>query len=346
MRAMLFREFGGPEVLHFEDIATPEPGPGEVLVKVHYVTVNVTLDVLLRSGRYYHRPPLPHILGCDPVGEIVKAGKGVKKSLKPGTRVMVHVSIPSAQNKPGHEADDPGHSTMIGIHRWGAYAEYVCVPATNAFALPKNLSDQDATVILRHLPTARHLLHGVAKLRRGEWVLVMGASGGLASCCIQVAKIMGAKVIGAAGSDDRVQKGIEFGADYGINYRTQDLTEEVKKLTGGLGVHVVAESVGDAELFPKALKSLRNRGRLVTAGAHATGQATIDLRHFYLNRIRMMGEPGCDFTDIEWAIAQCKAGKIKAPLVERIMGLSEAAEAHRLIETRAVTGKLLLDATR
>jgi NADPH:quinone reductase-like Zn-dependent oxidoreductase len=346
MKAMLFREFGGPEVLHFEEIATPEPGPGEILVKVHYVTVNVTLDVLLRSGRYYHRPPLPHILGCDPVGEVVKVGSSVKESLKPGTRVMVHVSIPSDKNKPGKEADDPGHSTMIGIHRWGAYAEYVCVPDTNAFALPDNLSDRDATVILRHLPTARHQLHAVAKLKRGEWVLVMGAAGGLASCVIQVAKIMGAKVIGAAGSDDRVKTGLEFGADYGINYRSQDLIEEVKKLTGGLGVHVVAENVGDGELFPKALKCLRNRGRLVTAGAHATGQATIDLRHFYLNRIRMIGEPGCDFPDIEWAIAQCAAGKIKAPLVDKVMGLSEAPEAHRLIEARAVGGKILLDATQ
>jgi NADPH:quinone reductase-like Zn-dependent oxidoreductase len=346
MKAMLFREFGGPDVLHFENIATPEPGPGEVLVKVHFVTVNVTLDVLLRSGRYYHRPPLPHILGCDPVGEIVKVGKGVKKSLKPGTRVMVHVSIPSDKNKPGHEADDPGHGAMIGIHRWGAYAEYVCIPATNAFALPKNLSDRDATVILRHLPTARHQLHAVAKLKRGEWVLVMGAAGGLASCVIQVAKIMGAKVIGAAGSDERVKTGLEFGADYGINYRTHDLVEEVKRITGGQLVHVVAENVGDGELFPKALKCLRNRGRLVTAGAHATGQATIDLRHFYLTRIRMTGEPGCDFPDIEWAIAQCKTGKIKPPLVDKVMGLSEASEAHRLIETRAVTGKILLDATK
>jgi NADPH:quinone reductase-like Zn-dependent oxidoreductase len=342
---MLFRDFGGPEVLHFEDIATPEPKQGEVLVKVHFVTVNITLDVLLRSGRYYQRPSLPHILGCDPIGEVVKLGKGVR-SPKVGTRVMVHVSIPSKQNKKGHEAGDPGHSEMIGIHRWGGYAEYVAVPAGNCFALPKNLSDQDATVILRHLPTARHQLHSVAKLKRGEWVLVMGAAGGLASCVIQVAKIMGAKVIGAAGSDDRVQKGIEFGADHGINYRKQDLIEEVKKLTGGQGVHVVAENVGDAELFPKALKCLRNRGRLVTAGAHATGQATIDLRHFYLNRIRMSGEPGCDFPDIEWAIAQCKTGKIKAPIVERVMGLSEAPEAHRLIEARQVSGKLLLDATR
>jgi NADPH:quinone reductase-like Zn-dependent oxidoreductase len=345
MKAMLFREFGGPEVLHFEEIKTPEPGPGEVLVKVHYCSVNITLDVLLRSGRYYHRPPLPHILGCDPIGEVVKLGKGVKKP-KVGTRVMVHVSIPSAENKKGHEADDSGPAMMIGIHRWGAYAEYVAVPATNCFALPKNLSDRDATVILRHLPTARHLLHSVARLKRGEWVLVMGASGGLASCCIQVAKRMGAKVIGAAGADERVQKGIEFGADHGINYRTQDLTAEVKRITGGPGVHVVAENVGDADLFPKAMKSLRNRGRLVTAGAHATGSATIDLRFLYLNRLRIIGEPGCDFPDIEWAIEACKSGTIKPPLVERVMGLSEAPEAHRLIEARAVTGKILLDATK
>jgi NADPH2:quinone reductase len=135
MKAMLFREYGGPEVLHWEEIATPEPGRGEVLVKVHYCSVNITLDVLLRKGLYARKPPMPHILGCDPVGEVVKVGKGVKKP-KIGNRVFVHVSIPSAKNKKGRESEDTGPDFMIGIHRWGGYAEYVCVPAGNAFVLP------------------------------------------------------------------------------------------------------------------------------------------------------------------------------------------------------------------
>jgi 2-desacetyl-2-hydroxyethyl bacteriochlorophyllide A dehydrogenase len=317
---MLFREYGGPEVLHWEDVPTPEPGKGEVLIKVHYVSVNITLDVLLRKGLYARKPPLPHVLGCDPVGEVVKVGKGVRKP-KVGDRVFVHTSIPSAQRKKGRESQDPGPDFMIGIHRWGGYAEYICVPATNAFVLPDIVSDQDACVIMRHMPTARHLLR-LAELKKGEWVLVMGASGGLSSCCIQVAKRMGAHVIGAAGSHERVQKGVAFGADFGINYRVQDLTAEVKKLTDGLGVHVVTDSVGDSDLFPKALKSLRNRGRLVTAGAHADGTATIDLRFLYLNRLRIIGDPGCDFEDLEWSIKAMADGTVKPPIIDKIMPMS------------------------
>jgi NADPH:quinone reductase-like Zn-dependent oxidoreductase len=345
MKAIVLREYGGPDVLRYEEIARPEPGPGEVLVKVRYVSVNITLDIILRKGIYARKPPLPHVLGCDPTGEIVAVGKGVPKS-RVGQRVFIHTSVPSPQCKPGHEARDPGPMSMIGIHRWGGYAEYVAVPAAVAFTLPKKLSFEDATVIMRHLPTARHLVGKVAKLRRGEWVLIMGASGGLASCCIQVAKRIGAKVIGAAGADDRVRKGIEFGADHGINYRTQNLAEEARKITGGLGVHVVTDSIGDPELFPAAFDCLRRFGRLVTAGAHAGGMVTLDLRKLYLQTLSISGDPSCDSTDIKWALAAARDGSIRAPIIDRVLPLSQAAEAHRLVEQRAVTGKILLDATK
>ncbi len=345
MKAMLFREYGGPEVLRYEDIATPVPQPGEVLIKVHYVSVNITLDIILRKGIYARKPPLPHVLGCDPVGTITAVGAGVPHA-RIGDRVFVHTSIPSGKGKPGHESDDPAPDVMIGIHRWGGYAEYIAVPSGNAFVLPDNLSDEDACVIMRHMPTARHQLHALARLKRGEWVLVMGAAGGLASCVIQVAKRMGAKVIGAAGADDRVAKGLGFGADFGVNYRTQGWDDEVRRLTGGPGVNVVADNVGDPELFPVALKCLAKSGRLVTAGAHAGVTAPVDLRHLYLNRLSIIANPGCDFPDIEWSLKAAATGRVKPPIVDRIMPLSQAAEAHRLVEARQVSGKVLLDATR
>jgi len=220
------------------------------------------------------------------------------------------------------------------------------VPEVNAFPIPENLSYPEASVIMRHLPTARHLLFRKAALKEGEWVLVMGATGGLASCCVQVAKHMGATVIGAAGADDRVQKAIDvFGADYGINYRDQDLAEEVMKLTDGKGVNVVTESIGDPELWPGAMGSLGKLGRLVTAGAHGGGQVTLNLTMMYIKRQRIIGSPGCDFADIEWALEQAGAGAIRAPIVDRVMPLHEAAEAHRLVEAREPVGKLLLDPT-
>jgi len=342
VKAVVLREFGDPSVLRFEEIPTPNPQPGEVLIKVRNVSVNVTLDILLRKGLYPRKPPFPHVLGVDPTGEVAALGDGVT-SHKVGDRVSVHTSLRSPQCVPGQESRDPGPDEMIGIHRWGGYAEFVAVPAENAFKIPDVLSFEEANVIMRHLPTARHLLHCDAGLQPGEWVLVMGASGGLASMCIQVAKRMGATVIGAAGSDDRVATGVEFGADHGINYRTQGLAEEVRKLTGGKGVEVVAENIGDPDLWPGAFDSLAKQGRLVTAGAHGGGQVTLNLQSMYLRRITIMGDPGCDFPDIDWAMEQAADGSIRTPLVDRVLPLHEAAEAHRLIESRDIAGKILLD---
>ena len=345
MKAIVLREFGGPDVLKLEDVPTPAPGPGEVLVKVHAVSVNVTLDIAVRKGLYRRKPPFPHVLGVDPTGEVAAVGAGVSRP-KVGERVSVHNVIRSPNCIPGHEADDPQFGDIIGVNRWGGYAEFAVVPSENAFVLPPKLTFPEAAVIMRHMPTARHQMHCRAGLKAGEWVLVMGAAGGLASCCIQVAKRLGAKVIGAAGSDERVATGIAFGADHGINYRTQDLAAEVMKLTNGEGVHVVAENLGDPELFPKALASLRPRGRMITAGAHAGGNVALDLRTLYLKRLNLIGDPLCDFPDIEWALKETERGGVRPPVIDRIFPLSGAPEAHRLVESRSVAGKLLLDPTR
>jgi NADPH:quinone reductase-like Zn-dependent oxidoreductase len=344
LKAIVLREFGGPEVLKLEEIPTPTPGPGEILVKVHAVSVNVTLDIAVRKGSYPRKPPFPHVLGVDPTGEVAAVGTGVARP-KIGERVSVHTVTRSPRCVPGRESEDPTFGAIIGVNRWGGYAEYAAVPAENAFVLPAKLSFPEAAVIMRHMPTARHQLHCRAALKPGEWVLVMGAAGGLASCCIQVAKRMGAKVIGAAGSDDRVATAVAFGADHGINYRTQDLAAEVMKLSGE-GVHVVAENVGDPELWPKAVASLRPQGRLITAGAHAGGNVALDLRTLYLKRLKLIGDPLCDFPDIEWSLREVDAGGVRPPVVARVFPLSQAAEAHRMVESRSVVGKLLLDPTQ
>ncbi len=329
MKAVVLREFGGAEVLKMEEVPAPKPGPGQVVVKVRSVSVNVTLDIAVRKGVYARKPALPHVLGVDPTGDIVALGEDVTDR-KIGQRVFVH-SVQGA---------------AVGIGMWGGYAEQAVVPAAGTYVIPDKLGYHESTALLRHLPTARHLLHCKAGLKQGEWILVMGATGGLASCCIQVAKRMGATVIGAAGSDERVQKGLEFGADHGVNYRTQDLAAEVMKLTGGEGVHVVAENIGDPTLWPGAFNSLRMFGRLVTAGAHGGGEVTLDLRKLYLRRITIMGDPYAHPEDIQWAVDAARDGTVKPPIIDRILPLSQAAEGHRLIEARAVTGKVLLDPTK
>lgn len=343
MKAIILPDYGDPDVLLFGEVATPEPGPGEVLVKVHNVSVNITLDIILRKGNYPMKPPLPHVMGIDPVGEISAVGDGVSTH-KVGDRIGVHTLIRSNQCIPGQEADDPGPWRVIGIHRWGGYAEFVTVPAENAFAIPSSLDYPEATVIVRHLPTARHLLNSKAGLKEGEWIVIMGATGGLASCCVQVAKRMGANVIAAAGADSRVEKALElFGADYGINYRTQDLAAEVMKITDGHGADVVTDSIGDAELWQDAMNSLASQGRLVTAGAHAGTDVSISLTKLYIGRQRIIGSPGCNFSDVEWSMEAAADGSIRPPIIDRILPLHEAAVAHDLVQRRVPVGKILLD---
>ena len=343
MKAIVLREFGGPETLRFEEIATPEPAPDEVLIRVHNVSVNVTLDVLLRTGRYARKPTLPHVMGTDPVGEVVAFGAEAK-GLKIGDRVGVHTSLHSDICVPGQESRDRGAFGMVGITCWGGYAEFAAIRASNCFVLPDGLDYPEANAIVRHMPTARHLLYKQADLQPGEWVLVMGATGGLASCCVQVAKRMGARVIAAAGADDRVETAVSlFGADVGVNYRSQDLAVEVMRITDGHGADVITESIGDPGLWPGAMGSLAVLGRLVTAGAHAGGQVSLDLRQLYLKRQRIIATPSCDFDDIAWAIEAARDGTVRAPIIDRILPLHQAAEAHRLIEAREVVGKVLLD---
>ena len=327
MNAIVVREFGGPEVLRYEQVPVPTPGPGEILVRVANVSVNVTLDIAVRRGTYARKPTLPHVLGVDPAGEVAALGEGVAE-FRIGQRVFCH-----------------GSGTALGVQRWGGYADYVVAPAKAVCALPDKLGFREATVILRHLPTAHHLIHAMARVQPGESVLVMGASGGLASCCIQVAKRLGATVIGAAGSAERVAEGLRYGADHGINYRTQDLTAEVLKVTGGEGVYVVAENVGDPDLWPGAFNSLRPYGRLVTAGAHAGGEVKLDLRRLYLKRITIMGDPSSGPSELAWALDALKSGDFIAPAIDRVIPLRDAADAHRLVESRAAHGKVLLDPT-
>ncbi len=237
--------------MKLEEVPTPEPGPGEVLIEVAAVSVNRTLDCIVRSGKYPRPVKLPHILGVDPVGTVVATGAGVTDR-KIGDRVAMTLHL----SKPGEPLN------LIGIDCWGGYAKYLKLPVRNTYRLPEKLDFHTACVVARHAPLAHNMLRNKVKLQSGEWVLVMGAAGGLASFIVQIAKHLGAHVIAAAGTDHHVEVALGLGADHGINYRKQDLTVEVQKLTGGKGAQVVCENIGDPELFPKAFAALAMRGRV------------------------------------------------------------------------------------
>ena len=162
--------------------------------------------------------------------------------------------------------------------------------------------------------------------------------------CVIICMLVGIPVGVLMARSDRVEKAIDhFGADFGINYREQDLPTEVKKLTDGRGADVVTDNIGDPELWQSAISSLASLGRIVTAGAHAGTEVTMNLKNLYLGRQRIIGSPGCNFSDVEWAISAAADGSIRAPIIDRIMPLHEAAAAHALVEGRGLTGKILLD---
>ena len=344
MKAVVMHEFGGPDVLTYEDIDTPAVGPDDVLVEVRAVSVNRTLDLVVREKKYVRQPALPHILGVDPSGVIVEAGANVTDR-KVGDRVYCSVFIPTDDPDAHLVLPGLGPVNFLGVSVWGGYAQYVKVPARTTVPVPDNIAFHDATVIGRHLATATNQIEGVCKVKQGDTVLVMGASGGLGSAAIQVARWNGATVIAAAGTDARVAAAVGVGADHGINYRTQDLTEEVMRITGGKGVEAVCENVADPDLFRKALYSMKHGATMVTAG-NASGniEVPLDIRRLYLFQLHIVGEPREQPGGLAKAFAKAGEGGVKT-IIDTVLPLSQAAEGHRRVAGRGGVGKVLLDPT-
>lgn len=328
MKAMIYREFGPPEVLHYEEVPDPVPGPGEIVLEVHACSVNRVLDVAVRAGKQPQRNvQLPHIGGVDPVGIVTRIGPGVTDR-KIGDVVAVFQGL--------------GGRKMYGIHCWGGNARFAKAPVAATCVVPPGVSFADACVLARHAPVAWNLLVHMGKLKAGEWVLVMGAAGNLGSIGIQLAKNLGAQVIACAGSDERAAIGRELGADHVINYNKSDLKAEVMRITQGHGLDIVYDNIANPEPTAQAINALGYDGRLVTAGAHGGPVVPVNFFHVYDHRITIMGSPQSRPEDAMPALEAAAQGKMKV-LVERIMPLAAAVEAHRFVESSPATGKIILD---
>jgi NADPH:quinone reductase len=344
MKAIVIHEYGSPDVLRYEDVPDPVLRDGEIRIRVHAATVNRVLDVSLRAGRERYRGPvLPLIPGVDCAGVVDAVGPHVGR-WRVGDRVAAAGVMPlevCAEDGSGYN----GPQGMMGIKRPGGFAEFIAVPACAAVAVPEHLDFHRAAVIMRHVPTAWNLLMHVAELKADETVLIMGAGGNLGSIGIQIAKnVIGATVIAAAGSDARVKLGINLGADFGVNYATQNIRDEVLRLTHGRGVDVLYDNIANPIVLPLAFRAIGMDGRLVTAGAHAGPDVAIDFSHLYHKRITIRGRPGFTQADLPDCLAAAAAGKV-VPQIDKIMPLSRAAEAHRLIEENGGQGKIVLDPT-
>jgi NADPH2:quinone reductase len=344
MKAIVIHEYGPPNVLRYEDVPDPMPRAGEIRIKVHAATVNRVLDVSLRAGKEtFRNPVLPLIPGVDSAGVIDAVGPQVS-NWHVGDRVAAAGIMPleiCAEDGRGYS----GPKGMMGIKRPGGFAERVTVPACAAIALPDGLDFHRAAVVMRHVPTAWNLLFHVAELKAGETVLIMGAGGNLGTIGIQIAKnVIGARVIATAGSDARVALGIKLGADHGINYNTHNLRDEIMKVTGGKGIDVLYDNIANPDVLPTAFHAIGMNGRLVTAGAHAGPNVTIDFSHLYHKQITIRGRPGYTPSDLPDCLAAAALGKV-IPQIERVLPLSRAAEAHRMVENNEGQGKIVLDPT-
>jgi NADPH:quinone reductase-like Zn-dependent oxidoreductase len=343
MKAIVIRCYGPPDVLRYEEVADPEPRAGEIRVRVHAATVNRVLDVAFRGGRQVQDGiTLPVVPGVDCAGVVDRVGDGVMR-WRIGDRVAATGVMP-LDPCPEDGVGYAGKRGMLGVRRPGGFAELVTVPACVVAAVPDTLGFHEAAVIMRHAPTAWKLLFDCAGLKAGETILVMGAGGNLGTIGIQIAKnVIGATVIAAAGSEERVRLSLALGADHGINYATSDIHAEAMRITSSRGVDVLYDNIANPQVLPGAFRCLRRGGRMVTAGAHAGPVVPIDIAHLYRNDIVIRGTHGSNHADRAKCFAAAAAGQIRAQIA-RVLPLSRAADAHRLVES-VEQGKIVLDPT-
>lgn len=341
MRAVRLHQHGGSDVLVYEQAPDPVPGPGRVLVRVRACAMN-HLDIHVRRGIPGMTLPLPHILGSDVAGEVAVVGPGVT-DCKPGDTVVVNPGVSCGHCEACLSGDDNlcRQYSILGEHIPGGYAEFVAVPAANVLPKPARLSFPEAAAVPLVFLTAWDMLVAGARIRPSETVLVWGAGGGVGSAAIQIAKLFDARVIAIAGADWKLERARALGADETINHATQQVGEEVRRLTNRRGVDVVFEHVGQAT-WDASLRALARGGRLVTCGATSGFAAQTDLRYVFARRILIrgtfMGSKGTMYEILRLA----DAGRLR-PVVHAVLPLEDAPRAHEILERREQFGKLVLE---
>ena len=340
MKAVRFHEHGGPEVLKYEDAPEPKIQANEVLVKVKACALN-HLDIWLRVGVPRWTLPMPHIVGSDISGEVAEVGALVKR-VKPGDRVLLCPGISCGQCEACFKGLDSAcrSYTLFGVMVDGGYAEYVKSPEMNVVPVPGDLSFDEAAAVPLVFITAWHMLFTRAGLKPGEDVLVIGAGSGVGMAAIQIAKLVGARVIATAGADWKLEKARALGADEVINHSTQSIADEVRRLTDKRGVDVVFEHVG-AAVWEDCFESLATYGRLVTCGTTSGPEVKLNLQVLYGRQRSILGSFMGSKAELLAALKFIGQRKLKA-VIDSAFPLKDAAEAQKKLESREFFGKILL----
>ena len=315
MKAVRIHEDGGPEVLRYEDAPDPVPADGEVLVELRAASLN-HLDLWVRKGQ--PSVPKPRILGAD--------GAGVR--VDTGERVVINPGLPHGDQ-----------ITVIGEHTDGTHAELIAVPQANVHPLPDSISFEEAAAFPLVFETAYRMLVTRAGLREGEWVLVWGIGGGVASAALVIAKALGARVLATSSSDAKLERARGLGADAVVNHESGDVRAAVKELTGA-GVDVVVEHVGEAT-WGTSLGCVRPAGRVVVCGATTGPNPPAQLHRIWWKQLSVLGSSMGTPADFEAVYELVKAGRAR-PVIDEVLPLSEIRAAHERMEAGDQLGKIVL----
>jgi len=340
MKAVVIRSHGGLDALRAEEKPDPVPGPGEVLVEIHAAGLN-HLDLWVRKGVPGHEFPLPLVPGSDGSGVVAGLGGGVaglalgeEVVLAPATSCGTCAACASGED---HRCSD---FKILGEACDGTCAEKVVVPRANVFPKPKNLSFEEAASFPLAFLTAWHMLVARAALRPGETVLVHAAGSGVGSAAVQIAKLWNARVIATAGSAAKAERARALGADDVIDSGKEDFARAVRAITERRGADIVIEHVG-AATWEGSLRSLARHGRLVTCGATSGHEVSLNLRVLFFKSLSLLGSTMGSRGEFASIVKHFEEGRLR-PIVDRVLSLGEIREAHRLLESREVFGKIVL----
>lgn len=340
MKAIVFHEHGEPGVLHYTDVPEPHLRHNDVLVRVHACALN-HLDLWVRRGLPGVPIPLPHIPGSDVAGEVVKVGPEVH-TVHIGQKVLLAPGVTCGKCPACLAGRDNlcRDYTNLGFMIDGGCAEYVRCPDVNCMPYPENLDWVHAAAVPLVFLTAWHMLVNRAQLRPGDTALILGAGSGVGSAAIQIAKYFGAYVIATAGSDEKLVKAKEIGADDVIHHRVMHVSKEVRRLTNNRGVDVVFEHIGTAT-WDESVKSLALGGRLVTCGATTGYDAKVDLRFLFTRQLSIMGSYMGSKDELRTVLRLVALGRLK-PVVDKVWPLHDCIAAHTYLEHGKQFGKVVL----
>lgn len=340
MRAAVYTQHGGAEVIQIQEMPLPPVRPGDALVRVRAAALN-HIDIWVRRGLPRLRLEFPHIPGADVAGIVDRVGEGVT-AVREGEEVILQPGVSCGVCEYCVAGADNlcASYTILGEHRHGGFAEFVAVPAANILPKPARLSFEEAAAVPLVFLTAWNMLTTHARVGPGDSVLIWGAGSGVGSAGIQIAKAFGARVIAVAGANWKLERARDLGASETINYHEQSVLDEVRRLTARRGVDIVFDHVG-AATWETSIKSLARGGRLITCGATSGPEATTDIRYIYGHRLSIHGTWVGTKGELHEVMHLVNQGTVR-PVVHQVFPLEQFAQAQAMMERSEHFGKLVL----